>query len=208
MRNRTDDEAFDYYFAGDNRFWKVWSFYSILWGGFWLCIAASNLVLPFRPRLMSPRTTAFDRPTEALLESFNPRYDRFIRLEAIAIWLLHGTLIWVAGVPWTHWALLIAAFGISWSSMQYMHHYGTERDVHKGALNLRTWRWLDALWLNHNWHRRHHEQPNIPWIHLPGMDGGSTEPRESMLKAWSRQWRGPRFTHDRITSKIAGKQIR
>jgi fatty acid desaturase len=208
LRNRTDDEAFDYYFETDNRLWKHWAFYSILWGGFWICIAVSNLILPFSPRLMSSKSSTFDRPTEALLESFNPRYDRLIRLEAIAIWLLHGGLIWVAGVPVLHWALLIGAFGASWSSMQYMHHYGTERDVHKGALNLRTWRWLDTLWLNHNWHRRHHEQPNVPWIHLPTLEQGPAEKRESMMKAWFRQWRGPQPAHDRVTNKNSGKQIR
>lgn len=208
LRNRTDDEAFDYYFESDNRFWKKWAFYNILWGGFWFCIVTSNVLLPFRPRLLSPKATGFDRPTEALLESFNPRYDRFIRLEAIAIGLLHGGIIWLGSVPFLHWALLVGAFGVTWSSMQYMHHYGTEREVQKGALNLRTWRWLDALWLNHNWHRRHHEQPNVPWIHLPSLDHGPAEKRESMLKAWLRQWRGPQPTHDRIANKTAGKQIR
>ncbi len=86
-------------------------------------------------------------------------------------------------------AVLVGAFGVTWSSMQYMHHYATERHVHKGARNLRTWRWLDALWLNHNWHQRHHEQPNVPWIHLPQLDRGPAAPRESMATSPSASFR-------------------
>jgi fatty acid desaturase len=208
VRNRTDDEAFDLYFEHENRLWKRWAFYNILWGGFWLCIALSNLLLPFRPRLWSPKAAAFDRPTEALMESLNPRYDRLIRLEALALLALHAALIGVAGVPALHWLVLVGAFGVSWSSMQYMHHYATERDVHRGALNLRTWRWLDALWLNHNWHQRHHAQPNIPWIHLPHLERGPAEPRVSMARAWLRQWRGPQPARDRIANPHAGRTIR
>ena len=208
VRNRTDDEAFDHYFEGDSRLWKNWVFYNILTGGFWLCITVSNLLLPLRPRLWSPPATHFDRPTEALLSSLNPRYDHFIRIEALAILLLHGGLIASGLVPWFTWLTLIGAFGASWSSMQYMHHYHTERDVPKGARNLRTWRWLDTLWLNHNWHQRHHEQPDIPWVHLPHLNEGAAAPRESMLAAWLRQWRGPTPADKTVTNPHAGKLIR
>jgi fatty acid desaturase len=208
VRNRTDDEAFDFYFAGDNRLWKHWAFYNILWGGFWLCIALSNLALPFRPRLWSPKAASFDRPTVALMESLNPRYDRLIRLEALGLFALHGALIAFAGVPLLHWAVIVGAFGVTWSSMQYMHHYGTERDVHHGARNLRTWRWLDVLWLNHNWHQRHHEQPHVPWIHLPHLERGPDAPRESMTRAWLRQWRGPKPAGERIVNPHAHRTIR
>ncbi len=60
-------------------------------------------------------------------------------------------------------------FGLSWSAMQYVHHYGTERHVTRGARNLRFWDPIDRLWLNHNWHLVHHEHPTVPWIHLPEM---------------------------------------
>lgn len=208
VRNRTDDEAFDFYFESDNRLWKHWAFYNILWGGFWLCIVASNLLLPFRPRLWSPRGTTLDRPTEALIESLNPRYDPLIRLEAVTLITLHAGLIIFVGIPVLHWAVLIGTFGVTWSSMQLMHHYGTERDVRKGARNLRTFAWLDRLWLNHNWHQRHHEQPHVPWIHLPQLDAGPVVPREPMFRAWLRQWRGPRLAPNRVTNPHAGQPIR
>lgn len=208
VRNRTDDEAFDHYFEGDSRLWKHWVFYNILVGGFWFCITLSNIVLPFRPRLWSAKATSFDRPTEALLESLNPRYDSIIRLEAALLILLHAGLILSGIIPWLHWLALIGAFGISWSSMQYMHHYETPRDVLKGARNLRTWGWLDLIWLNHNWHRRHHEKPNVPWIYLPQLDDGPGANREAMSQAWLRQWNGPKPAERTLTNTHAGKHIR
>lgn len=208
VRNRTDDEAFDHYFPGDNRLWKNWAFYNILTGGFWLCIAMSNLILPVRPQIWSATAAHFDRPTEALLESLNPRYHCLIRLEALVLLALHTTLVASGLVPFWTWVSLVGAFGVSWSSMQYMHHYDTPRDVHKGARNLRTFRWLDALWLNHNWHQRHHEQPNVPWIYLPQLDEGPVAPRESMMRAWLNQWRGPEPADKSVANRHAGKRIR
>jgi len=208
VRNRTDDEAFDYYFEGDSVLWKHWAFYNILFGGFWFCIAMSNFILPFRPRFWSAKTASFDRPTAALIESLNPRYDRVIRLEALAVLILHTSIIWIFGVPLLHWAVMVGLFGVTWSSMQYMHHYGTERDPQRGALNLRTWHWLDLLWLNHNWHRRHHEQPQVPWIHLPYLENGPVTPRESMVRAWLRQWRGPRPAPNRVPNRHANRPTR
>jgi fatty acid desaturase len=208
VRNRSDDEVFDYYFPTDNRLWKKWAFYNILWGGFWLCIALSNLLLPFIPRLWSSKAVTFDRPTEALLESLNPRYDGLIRLEAAAVLALHTWIIVGLGVPVWRWFALVGCFGVMWSSMQYMHHYGTERDVHKGARNLRSWRWLDALWLNHNWHQRHHEHPHVPWVHLPTLAEGPAQEREPMAFAWLAQWRGPKPAPNRIANPHAGRTIR
>ena len=142
------------------------------------------------------------------MESLNPRYDALIRLEAVALLTLHTSLILLVGVPLLHWAVLVGAFGVTWSSMQYMHHYGTERHVQHGAMNLRTWRWLDALWLNHNWHQRHHEQPHVPWIHLPHLGHGPAAPRESMARAWLRQWRGPQPATEHVANSHAGRSIR
>src|SRR6185295_19033194 len=44
-RNRSDDEAFDLYFEGDNPIWKWLQLYGILTGLFWLTIALSNILL-------------------------------------------------------------------------------------------------------------------------------------------------------------------
>lgn len=155
LRNRSDDEAFDFYFEGESRIWKTLQLYGIL-----------------------------------------------------TVFLLHGTWIWLWGTPvWKH-LLLVGSFGVLWSALQYVHHFGTERDVLKGARNLRTWKWLDALWLNHNWHRNHHSQPTVPWVNLPEITPENDGERGRVLAAYLRMWRGPKLTDERIQNHHAGKIIR
>ena len=208
LRNRSDDEAFDFYFEGESRLWKTLQLYGILTGFFYLAVILSNLLALIHPKLLKARWADFDRPTRALLDSLNPRYFRLIRLEAIAVFLVHGSWIWLWGTPvWKH-LLLLASFGVLWSALQYVHHFGTERDVLKGARNLRTWKWLDALWLNHNWHRNHHSQPTVPWVDLPKITPENDDQRGRVLSAYLRMWRGPRLTDERIENHHAGKIIR
>lgn len=208
LRNRSDDEAFDFYFAGENPVWKRLQLYGILTGFFWMVIALTNLLTAVWPWLLQPRKFRPDRPTGALLESLNPRFLPLVWMESLAAVALHAGLILAWDIPMANWVTVLASFGFLWSAMQYVHHFGTARDVKNGALNLRTWRWLDALWLHHNWHLRHHQRPTVPWIHLPHLDEGPDTPRPLLFPAWLRMWRGPRLTQHRVNNRYAGRIIR
>ena len=208
LRNRSDDEAFDFYFEGENPLWKRMQLYGILTGFFWLVILLTNALAALWPGFLQPRKFRADRPTEALLESLNPRFLRLVHGEAVAVVLLHAGLILWWEIPVLHWLAVVSGFGIMWSAMQYVHHFGTCRDVIHGARNLRTWAWLDALWLHHNWHQRHHEHPTVPWVHLPRLQDGPDAPRPHLLPAWLRMWRGPSLTHERVENRYAGRIIR
>ena len=51
LRNRSDDEAFDFYFEGDHKIWKFLVLYGILTGLYYVIVVLSNVVfllLPFR----------------------------------------------------------------------------------------------------------------------------------------------------------------
>ena len=98
--------------------------------------------------------------------------------------MLHGGWMMLWHVSLSHYLLLLGSFGVLWSALQYVHHFGTDRDVSNGARNLRTWPWLDALWLNH--------------------DGE----RGRLLAAYLRMWRGPRHTGEHVKNHHAGKIIR
>jgi fatty acid desaturase len=171
-------------------------------------ILLSNALAAVYPGWLRPRRFQFDRPTEALLQSLNARFLPLVWLESLAVILLHGTLMWLWEIPFWHWLATLSGFGFMWSAMQYVHHFGTERDVQKGALNLRTWRWLDLLWLNHNWHLRHHLRPTVPWIHLPNLEDGPGSPRAHLLPAYLRMWRGAKLTEERVENRYAGRIIR
>jgi fatty acid desaturase len=163
LRNRSDDEAFDLYFEGENPVWKWLQFYGILTGFFWLMIVISNFIAVVNPKWLA-RATSLDRPTAALQETLNPKYFRLIQLEAFLVLLLHGSMIYFFKIPILHYFAVLCGFGFIWSTLQYIHHYDTPRDVQKGAWNVRTWRVFDLIWLNHHWHLNHHLAPTVPHI--------------------------------------------
>jgi fatty acid desaturase len=208
LRNRSDDEAFDLFFPDDNALWKHLQLYGILAGLYWVVVALSSLLALLSPSLLGPDRVRFDRPTAALLASLNPRYAGLIRLEAFAIMVLHASLPWLLSVPLSHYVIVLYGFALSWSGLQYVHHFGTVRDVRRGARNLRTWRWLDALWLNHNHHLTHHVHPTVPWIHLPRIPLGADGTRQGLLGAYVRMWKGPRLTTAHVENRYAGLVIR
>ncbi|MFN8392045.1 MAG: fatty acid desaturase [Bdellovibrionota bacterium] len=209
MRNRSDDEAFDYYFEGDNPIWKFMQLYGTMVGCFWIVAFLSNFLAVFYPRAFDPKSISFDRPSQAFLETLNPKYTRWIQLEAFLIICFHTTLILVFQIPISHWLAVLFGFGFLWSAMQYVHHYGTVRDVRRGAKNLRTLSFLDLMWLNHNWHLNHHMQPTVPWIYLPKLyPEEEFQHRQGLLRSYVQMWRGPQFTNERVRNRYAGRIIK
>lgn len=207
LRNRTDDEAFDLYFEEDNAAWKHLQLYGILTGFFWLVIFLSNIPAAISPRLLC-RKLAFDRPTAALQETINPKSLRVIQMEAIAVIAFHTAVVLAFDIPiWRYWAVM-SGFGVLWSTLQYLHHFGATRDVQRGAWNVHIWRVFDWLWLHHQWHLNHHLHPTVPWIYLPQLtpaQGGEPLP---FWKAYLQMWRGPRLTTERAPNRHAGRIIK
>lgn len=202
-RNRSDDEAFDCYFEGDRPWFKRLILYGIITGFYWVLVACSNILVLVLPFLFTKRYFEFDRPSAAFMEALDPRLFRLIQLEGATAIVFHGTFVWWLGIsPWVY-AAVYFGFGFSWSAMQYVHHYGTERHVIDGARNLRCIRWIDTIWLNHNWHLVHHQRPYVPWIYLPSLGADAAVPRESLVWHYLQMWQGPRFTATRLPAPTA-----
>jgi fatty acid desaturase len=209
FRNRSDDEAFDFYFDGDHRLWRYLVLYGILTGCYWIVVVLGNVVFLFFPFAVNKKYWDFDRPSYAFMESLNPSYRRLIQMECLAVLALHTLIVRALHIPLWNYAVMYFGFGLTWSAMQYVHHYGTERHVTRGARNLRLWEPLDLLWLNHNWHLAHHEHPTVPWIHLPSL-GRATQSggRGFLLWSYFKMWRGPRPAKERVQNHYAGRIIR
>jgi fatty acid desaturase len=207
LRNRSDDEAFDFYFENDHRLWRALILYGILTGCYWVVVVLSNLVFLLFPFAVNKKYWEFDRPSAAFMESLNPGYRLLIQLECAAVIVLHTVVVLSFHIPVLNYAVMYFGFGLMWSAMQYVHHYGTERHVTRGARNLWLWGPIDRLWLNHNWHRTHHEHPTVPWIHLPGI-ASEAPPRGFLLTAYLRMWRGPRPASEHVANQYAGRIIR
>ncbi len=211
LRNRSDDEAFDFYFEGENPIWKFLQLYGTLTGFFWIVIVLSNLlaiICPWIFKAKNSKIASLDRPSEAFFETLNEKFIPYIIMEAIAVLLLHGLIITIFNIPIWKYLIVLFGFGLMWSAMQYVHHFGTDRDVQKGALNLKTFYLLDLIWLNHNWHLYHHMDPTIPWIYLPTQHKDKKDDRGNLIKYYFRMWRGPRKTNNRVQNRYAGKIIR
>jgi fatty acid desaturase len=73
VRNRSDDEAFDLYFAEESRLWKRLELYGIITGFYWLIVVVSNVVVLLCPFVLKRKFFEFDRPSAAFMESLNPR---------------------------------------------------------------------------------------------------------------------------------------
>ena len=213
LRNRSDDEAFDLYFDGDNVIWRWIVWIGILTGLYYLLVVISNVIAVAAPFILDRRNFKIDRhikvdrASAAFIESFNLAHLRWIRLEAAAAILLHVIIVHVFRIPLWNYLAMYGGFGFMWSAMQYVHHYRTERHVTRGARNLWIFGPIDAIWLNHNWHRAQHEHPTVPWIHLPAIADESSARRAFLPWTYLGMWRGPRRTDTRVENKYAGRII-
>jgi fatty acid desaturase len=182
-------------------------FYGILTGFYWLLVVASNLVVVFVPSILEKRHYRFDRQYAEFMNSLIPKYRPLIRIEGLLAIGLHVLIVWSFGIPLLSYLAIYFIFGLAWSSMQYVHHYGTERHVLHGSINLKLFEPVDVIWLHHNWHREHHENPTVPWIYLPKLNPDNPR-RGLLLWHYLRMWRGPRLTTERVKNRYAGRLIR
>lgn len=207
VHNRSDDEVFDLYFEEDTGWWKKLQFFGILTGGFWLSLVVGNIALAMIPMRWLSKAMEIDRPSAAVIRYVNRRNQWWIRAEAWMVLLFHSTVCWLLGPRAITYGLIYLVFGMSWSTLQYVHHYGTCRDVLRGAKNLRYGWPLDALWLNHGWHLTHHLHPTVSWLHLHRV-AGEDEPRtESLGSAYLKMWRGPLLTRERVQNRYDGHVV-
>ena len=213
LRNRSDDEAFDLYFQGDNVVWRWMVWIGILTGFYYLLVVITNVIAAIAPFILDRRHfkiddhVKIDRASSAFLESFNPAYLGWIWIEGVCAIALHAAIVWGLKVPLVNYLAMYATFGFMWSAMQYVHHYGTERHVSRGARNLWLFAPIDAIWLNHNWHLAHHEHPTVPWLHLPQLGENASRGRGFLPWAYLKMWKGPRRTDEHVENKYAGRII-
>jgi fatty acid desaturase len=193
LRNRTDYEMFDLYYARDNRWLKRAQWYGTLCGLFWpLVPLGAILVAVFPPVLRLPLFTRL-RSTAYLLGDIREDEVKAIRVEVLAIAVFLGTVLWLSAFLPQGLLLCYACFGLNWSTRQYVGHAFTRRHVIEGALNLRQGRLMTLVLLHGEYDLNHHRRPDVPWPYLPALSPAA-EARPSYLRQYLRMWRGPRLT--------------
>jgi fatty acid desaturase len=203
--NRSDHEAFDLYFEGDIPLVKWLKFYGIVTGIYWITVVLANVAVLVCPFLLKRKYLEFDQPIAEFVDSLDARQWRLIQFEAILAIALHTSIVAGFGIPLLTYFLIYFGFGFSWSAMQYVHHFGTTRHVLRGTRNLWLFAPIDALWLHHNWHLTHHQQPTVPWIYLPLLGRQQDPRREFLVWHYLRMWRGPRYTDEHVRNRFSGR---
>lgn len=203
--NRSDHEAFDLYFEGDKPWVKWLKFYGIITGIYWGTVVLANVAVLICPFLLKRKYLEFDQPIAEFVDSLDDRQWSLIRFEAVLAILLHSLIVLTFGIPLLTYFLVYFGFGFSWSAMQYVHHFGTERHVLRGTRNLWLAAPVDAVWLHHNWHLTHHQQPTVPWIYLPTLGRQNDPRREFLVGHYLRMWRGPRYTDEHVKTSFSGR---
>ena len=197
-RNRSSAERFDYIDPGENALLKRIQWYGILTGLYWLLPPLSCLLFLVAPGTFSARFFRADDASwshqsgaGAMIEGVERLPRGAVRLEILLVVCWQAALVFALHIDLAAWALCFGAFAVNWSSLQYADHAWSPLDPVHGAWNLRVNRVVRWLFLNYHHHKAHHENPKIPWIHLPRFVDRE-EPRPSFLRIYLSMWLGPR----------------
>jgi fatty acid desaturase len=199
-KNRTDIEMWDLYREGQQKWRRRCNLYLMMSAFGYLSLWLSVLLFALTPFLLY--CGFFQRHTEiaGFLEGSNRR-DKFaaIRLESWAVLLFQAAIFRLLHLHWLPWLLLFLLHGLVWSSQNYVNHAFSPRDIINGAHNLKMPGWLKPVYLNFNLHLAHHQNPRIPWSHLPHFVPEGTQ-HIGFFRNYLRLWTGPRLTHQKNPS--------
>jgi len=195
-KNRTDEEMWDLYYEHQEKFKKYGTLYGMMVGLGYFSMWLAVLLYAVAPGLIYSRFFYSHTEIGGFIKG-SDRKDKVIhsQQESIAVILFQIIIFYLLDLNWTSWLTLFVMHGFLWSSQNYVNHAFSPRDIIHGAHNLKMPSWLKWIYLNFNLHLAHHQNPKIPWIHLPEyVSEGSG--RITFLRNYLRLWKGPRITHE------------
>jgi fatty acid desaturase len=194
-KNRTDDEMWDLYYEHQNKFLRYGNLYLMMIGFGYLASWFSVPLFSIWPSAV--KSSFFKKHTEikGFINGFTSR-NKLLKAqkESIMAIIFQLVLLWLIKWDWALWIGFYLVHGFVWSSQNYVNHAFSPRDIINGAHNLKVPKWLNVVYLNFNIHLAHHQNPNIPWVHLPSFIKSGKE-RISFYRNYIRLWKGPELTH-------------
>jgi fatty acid desaturase len=195
-KNRTDEEIWDLYYEHQDKWLRYGNLYLMMIGVGYFALWLSVLVFAFIPGFVNHPVLRRHAETNGFLEGCDDKHKlSTTRKESVVVILFQVFVLWTINWDLASWAILLMVHGFIWSSQNYVNHAFSPRDVINGAHNLKIPVWLNYVYLNFNIHLAHHQNPQIPWLHLPGFIR-SGKGRISFFKNYLRLWKGPRITHE------------
>ena len=195
-KNRTDIEMWDLYLEHQQAWKRYGNLYLMMMG-----LGAFSLWVAVIGYALAPKVAycgILQRHTEiaGFLEGSNqPEKIRAMRRESWLVILFQAILFVALGLHLRAWLIMFAIHGFVWSSQNYVNHAFSPRDIIDGAHNLTMPVWLNPVYMNFNLHLAHHQDPRIPWVHLPQFVR-SGPGRISFFRNYLRLWKGPRLTRE------------
>ncbi|MFV8327215.1 fatty acid desaturase family protein [Flavobacterium sp. ZS1P14] len=195
-KNRTDEEMWDLYYEHQNKWFRFGNLYLMMIGLGYLGVMLSVVLFAIAPQLVN--STLFKKHTE--IKGFVEGFDDVLKLktsqiESICIIIFQVLCLWFINWDFSTWIIFYLINGFIWSSQNYVNHAFSPRDIINGAHNLKVPVWLNLVYLNFNLHLAHHQNPKIPWLHLPQYIKNS-DGRITFLRNYLSLWKGPQLTKE------------
>jgi fatty acid desaturase len=189
VKNRTDVEVWDLCLEHHVPWQRRLNLYLMLSGLGYFLLWVSVILFALAPAFVY---RLFNRHTElAGFLAGSERRMRAIRRESWMVIAFQSAMFLALQLDPFAYLVLFAAHGFVWCSQNYATHAYAPRDIINGAHNLSLPPGLRFVYLNFNLHLAHHQNPRIPWIHLPGFVQPSSQ-RLGFYQNYMRLWCGPR----------------
>ena len=201
-KNRTDIEMWDLYYEHQNKWKRYGNLYFVMIGFGYFGIVLSVLLFSIAPQLVYSKLFTSHTETAGFLKGSDSKNKIMVfRWESIVVILFHVGCFYIFNFNLRGWLSCYSIHAFIWSSQNYVTHAFSPRDIINGAHNLKVPAWLKIVYLNFNLHLAHHQNPKIPWIHLPDFIKHENY-KISFFKNYLRLWKGPVVTKEPDPSKI------
>ncbi|MGB5205458.1 fatty acid desaturase family protein [Eudoraea sp.] len=195
-KNRTDEEMWDLYYEHQNRWVRYGNLYLMMVGFGYFSLWLSIVIFAISPNMIRSKIFKHHKEMRGFVEGLDNSFKmKFFQIESIIIIVFQVFSLWLIGWDFMTWIIFYIIHGFIWSSQNYVNHAFSPRDIINGAHNLTIPKWLNIIYLNFNIHLAHHQNPQIPWIHLPKYIK-SNKGRFSFFKNYVRLWHGPLLTKE------------
>lgn len=195
-KNRTDEEIWDLYYEHQDKWLRYGNLYLMMLGCAYLALWLSVIVFAFVPGFVNHKILRNHPEMNGFLEGCDDQHKLgTTRKESFVVILFQVFVLWTINWDLGSWALMLLFHGFIWSSQNYVNHAFSPRDIINGAHNLKVPVWLNFIYLNFNVHLAHHQNPQVPWLHLPKFIRSGKE-RFSFFRNYLRLWKGPKLTRE------------
>ncbi len=198
--NRTKLESFELYDQHDSYFLRSFSLYSVLTGFYYtfpflgclfLLISPSKMIhSAFNDKVNSYKVARMGGASMLRnFENLSIKEITRMRLEVLATIIIYFSIIYFLNISLVTWLLCFGAFALMWSTLQYVDHAYSPRDIKNGAWNVSINPITRIFFLNYHYHQAHHQHPNVSWLHLSKFQDPKYD-SPSFWKIYFRMWKG------------------